>query len=53
MQHKINQLDQIRNGRLSAIIYLEVSYARYLVNCARRLDHYCITKCEVSGENVS
>ena len=53
MQHKINQLHQIRNGRLSAIIYLEVSYARYLVDRARWLDVYCITKCEVSRENVS
>ena len=24
MQHKINQLDQIRKGRLSAIIYLKI-----------------------------
>ena len=53
MQHKINQLEQIRNGRLSAIIYLEVYFARYLVNRAKRLDHYCITKCEVSEKNVS
>ena len=42
MQHEINQLNQIRNGR----------HARYLVNRARWLDHYCITKCEVSGETV-
>ena len=53
MQHQINQPDQIRNGRLSAINYLEVFYARYFVNRARWLDHYCITKCEVSVENVS
>ena len=52
MQHKINQLDQIQNGRLSAIIYLEVSYARYLVNRATWLDHYCIAKCEFSGEDI-
>ena len=57
------QLDQIQNGRLSAIIHLDrpdigcilkknLSHGRYLVNHARWLDHYYKTKYEFSGEHV-
>ena len=53
MQHKINQLDQIQKWPFVCYYLLEVTYARYLVNRARWLDNYCITKREVSGENVS
>ena len=45
------RLDQIQNGRLSAIIHFH--YGRYLVNHARWLDHYYKTKYEISGEDVS
>ena len=43
------QVHKIQNGRPSAIIHLD----RHLVNCARWLDHYYKTKCEISGENAS
>ena len=42
---KTFRLNQILNGRLSAIIYFHMTD---LVNRARWLDHYYKTKCEVS-----
>ena len=40
-------LDQIQNGHYS------LSHGRYMVNCARWLDQYYKTKCEISGEDTS
>ena len=51
MHLKKNQLDQIQNGRQSAIIHFKSG--RYLVNRARWLDHYYKTKCEISDEDAS
>ena len=45
------RLDQIQNGRLSAIIHLHM--ADIFVNCGRWLDHYYKTECEISGEDTS
>ena len=55
------QVDEIQNGRLSAIIHLDrpdiVEYhenrSRYLHHDARWLDHYYKTKCVISGEDES
>ena len=44
------RLDQIQNGRLSAIIHF--SHDRYMVNRARLLDHYYKTKCEFLREDA-
>ena len=45
------RLDQIQNGRLSAIIHFHI--AVFLVNRARWLDHYYRMKCEISAEDAS
>ena len=44
------QLVQVQNGRQSAI---SLSHGRYLVNRARRLDHYYKTICVISEEDAS
>ena len=45
-----NWLDQIQNGRLSAIIHFHIAG---FGNRIRWLDHYYKTKCEISGEDAS
>ena len=45
------RLDKIQNGRLLAIIHFHM--AVILVNRSRWLDHYCITKCEISDGDAS
>ena len=47
MHYEKFRLDQIQNGRLSA---MTLSHVRYLVNRARFLDHYYKTKCDFSGK---
>ena len=43
MHNEKFQLNQIQNGRLSAIILFNMpSRPGYLANCARQLDHYAI-----------
>ena len=43
------RLDQIQNGRLSAIIHFHMAV---ILQTVRWLDHYYITKCEVSWEDA-
>ena len=50
MHFEKNVLEQIQNGRLSAII--QFCMGRYLVNRTRWLDHYYKTKCDFSGEDA-
>ena len=46
------QLDQVQNGRQSAIIHFHMAVI-WFQNRARWLDHYYKTKCVISGENAS
>ena len=53
------QLDQVKNGHLSAIIHSHMAVIQItikiikMVNHARWLDHYYKTKCVISGEDAS
>ena len=53
MHLKKNQLDQVQNGRQWPPSHYSLLHGRYLVNCARWLDHYYKTKCVISGEDAS
>ena len=39
--------------KMAAFGHYSLSHGRYLLNCARLLDHYYKKKCEISGENAS
>ena len=47
------EVDNIQNGRLSAIIHLDrPDIVEYHENRSRYLHHYYITNCKASGEDA-